>query len=117
MYLGAVYPDYHLPCSDTPPEGSLTIPTLAIDDRTEAHTTMVTSDVPQSMKFPAAPPNSPVLQELHRIHPSSPDFDNQLYNVLSGEEYVRCVTNLQDDDLAWLVDYLGNVSYHVVCSC
>jgi len=54
-------------------------------------------------------PSSPALQRFHLLDRSSPDFDDQLSNVLYGEEYKRCVPNLEDDDLAWLVDYLDKV--------
>jgi len=54
-------------------------------------------------------PSPQVLQELHRLDKSSPDFHDQLCNVLYGQEYVRCVPNLQGDDLVWLVDYLDKV--------
>ncbi|KAF9644325.1 hypothetical protein BDM02DRAFT_3263623 [Thelephora ganbajun] len=51
-------------------------------------------------------PNSPALQELNRLDTSSPDFHNQLYDLLYGKDCKQCVPNLQDDDLVWLVDYL-----------
>jgi len=54
-------------------------------------------------------PNYPILQQLHRLDSSSPDFHDQFCNVLYGEEYVQCVPNLQYDDLVWLVDYLDKV--------
>jgi len=54
-------------------------------------------------------PSSPALQRLHLLDSSSPDFDDQLSNVLYGEEYKRCVPNLEGDDLSWLVDYLDKV--------
>ena len=54
-------------------------------------------------------PNSPTLQQLDHLDSSSTDFHNQLCNVLHGEEYSRCMTNLQGDDLVRLVDYLDKV--------
>ena len=51
----------------------------------------------------------PALQQLHRLNRSSPDFHDQLSNVLYGEEYKQWVANLQGDDLIWLVDYLDKV--------
>ncbi|KAF9643889.1 kinase-like protein [Thelephora ganbajun] len=51
-------------------------------------------------------PNSPTLQQLHRLDASSPDFGDQLSNVLYGHEYQQCVQNLQGHDPVWLVDYL-----------
>ena len=44
---------------------------------------------------------------------SSPDFSNQLNNVLYGKEYEQHVQNFQKDDLVWLVDYLDKVCPHV----
>jgi hypothetical protein len=55
----------------------------------------------------------PALQQLRRLNGSSPDFHDQLCKVLSGEEYRQCVSNLQGDDLVWLVGYLDNVRRHV----
>jgi hypothetical protein len=54
-------------------------------------------------------PNSPVLQQLDRLNGSLPEFHDQLYDLLYGEEYVQCVRNLQEDDLVWLVNYLDRV--------
>lgn len=54
-------------------------------------------------------PGSPALQELHRLDRSSPDFHDQLCNVLFEEVYVQCVPNLRGDDVVWLVDYLDAV--------
>ena len=42
---------------------------------------------------------------------SSFSFQNQLSNVLYGEEYVRCAPNLLGDDAVWLVDNLGTVRH------
>ncbi|KAF9642914.1 kinase-like protein [Thelephora ganbajun] len=53
-----------------------------------------------------ASPSSPALQQLHCLNASSPNFYDQLYNLLCGQEYVQCVPNLKDDDLVWLVNYL-----------
>ncbi|KAF9642915.1 hypothetical protein BDM02DRAFT_1816935 [Thelephora ganbajun] len=55
-----------------------------------------------------ASPSSPALRRLHRLDASSPNFHDQLNNVLYGEEYVQCVSDLMNDDLVWLVDYLDN---------
>ena len=54
-------------------------------------------------------PSPPVLQQLDRLNRSSSRFQDQLRDVLCGEEYTRCVPNLQGDGLVWLVDYLDNV--------
>jgi len=59
-------------------------------------------------------PNSPALQKLYRLDRSSPaEFHGQLSNVLYGEEYQRCVPNLQGDNVVWLIDYLDEVRYHM----
>ncbi|KAF9645415.1 kinase-like protein [Thelephora ganbajun] len=62
--------------------------------------------LPQSRRSLMAPPSSPALHRLHHLNASSPDFHDQLCNVLYGQEYQQCVLNLQDDDLVWIVDYL-----------
>ena len=54
-------------------------------------------------------PNTPALQLLHSLDRSSSKFHDQLGNILYGEEYQRCASNLQGDDLVWLVDYLDEV--------
>ena len=59
-----------------------------------------------------ASPSSPVLQKLDRLDTSSSDFDDQLCSFFSGREYVQCVSDLSDEDLVWLVDYLDEV-----CQC
>ena len=60
-------------------------------------------------------PSYPVLQKLNNLDKSSPEFHVRLNDVLYAEEYIQCVTNIQDDDLAWLVDFLDNVSCQIVC--
>ena len=49
------------------------------------------------------------LEQLRRLDRSSPDFHDQLCNVLYAREYERCVLTLQGDDLVWLVEYLDKV--------
>ena len=51
-------------------------------------------------------PTSPALQQLDRF---SPNFHDQLCSVFYGKAYSQCVSNLQGDDLGWLVDYLDMV--------
>jgi hypothetical protein len=58
-------------------------------------------------------PSNPALQKLRDLDKSLSGFHDQLSNVLYGEEYARCVANLQGDDLKWLVDFLDGVRYHV----
>jgi hypothetical protein len=56
--------------------------------------------------------SSPTLQQLDLLDRSSPDFHDQLSNVLYGQEYQQCIPNLQGEDLVWLVDYLDKVRCH-----
>jgi hypothetical protein len=49
------------------------------------------------------------LQQLRRLDKSSPQFPRQLASLLHGQGYRSCVTNLQDEDVLWLVEYLDNV--------
>ena len=58
-------------------------------------------------------PNLPALQQLYRLNRSSTEFHDHLSNVLYGEEYRRCVLNLPEDDLVWLVDYLDLVCFRI----
>ena len=53
--------------------------------------------------------NPTALQQPRRLDRSSPNFYNQLSNVLFGEEYGGSVPNLQGNDLVSLVDYLDKV--------
>jgi len=61
----------------------------------------------------AAPPNSVILKQLHRLDRSSVGFHEQLGDILYGEEYMRDVPNLQYDGSLWLVDYLDGVGSYV----
>jgi len=61
-----------------------------------------------------SPPISPALQQLSSLERSSPDFHDQLRSVLYRKDYVQCVSNLQGDDLAWLINYLDEVRRRVV---
>lgn len=54
-------------------------------------------------------PSHPVLQKLQELDRSLSIFHDQLSNVLYGEEYMRCVTHLEGEDLVWLVGYLDEV--------
>jgi hypothetical protein len=53
------------------------------------------------------------LQRLDRLNRSSPDFHDQLSNILYEQEYQQCVSNIRGDGLAWLVDYLDKVCRRV----
>ena len=56
-----------------------------------------------------SPPGSPVLHQLDHLDRSLPNFQDQLSNVLYGQEYKQSMPNLEDDDFVWLVDYLSEV--------
>ena len=54
-------------------------------------------------------PSNP-LQQLHGLDRASPQFHQHLGDFLRGNEYRNTVSNLQGEDLAWLVEYLDSVS-------
>ena len=54
-----------------------------------------------------------LLQQLRDLDESSPEYHDQLSNMIYGEEYKRCVGGLQGDDLVELVDYLDKVRCRV----
>ena len=64
---------------------------------------------PRRKVSPMSSSNPTALQRLRRLDRSSPNFHNQLSNVLFGEEYGRSVPNLRGNDLVSLVDYLNKV--------
>ena len=69
--------------------------------------------LPQLRAFPMSSPTSSALQQLYRLNRSSSEFHDQVSNILYGEEYQRCVQDLQGDDLEWVVDYLDKVRRRV----
>ena len=52
------------------------------------------------------------FDQLRYLDRSSSEFHDQLSEILCGEEYERWVSNLDCDDLVWLVGYLDKV-----CGC
>ena len=50
-----------------------------------------------------------LLEQLYRLDRSSSQFHDMLSSILYGEEYKRCVGDLQNGSLVWLVDYLDKV--------
>ena len=50
------------------------------------------------------------LQPLRDLDRTSPEFHEQLVGFLRGDQYQTCFPTLQEDDLAWLVEYLDRVS-------
>ena len=64
---------------------------------------------PKSRASLMSSPSSQTLQQLHRLDRSSPDFDRQLHDILSGKEYAQCGGHLESGDSVWLIDYLDEV--------
>ena len=58
-------------------------------------------------------PSNP-LRALRDLDRTSPHFHNQLIDLLRGKEYRDVIPSLEGEDLAWLVDYLDDVSLHSV---
>ena len=50
------------------------------------------------------------LQQLRDLDKTSPQFHEQLTNFLRGDDYRNGVSNLEGEDLTWLVEYLDGVS-------
>lgn len=53
------------------------------------------------------------LQWLNCLDSSSPDFENELHDILYSPEYVGCEKTIGNNDLVWLIDYLDKVHHHV----
>ena len=51
----------------------------------------------------------PALQQLRSLDRTSSGFHDQVCSVIYGEEYQECMSDLQGDDSAWLVEYLNEV--------
>ena len=49
------------------------------------------------------------LQQLLHLNRSSPNFHDQLVNLILGKKYKECVQDLQGADLVRLIEYLGDV--------
>ena len=58
-------------------------------------------------------PSDP-LRTLRDLDRTSPHFRNQLIDFLRGNEYRHVAPSLQGEDLAWLVNYLDDVSICIV---
>ena len=53
------------------------------------------------------------LQQLYDLDRSSPQFHNQLRDLLRGEDYRNIVPNLGSSGFTWLVEYLDSVSLQI----
>ena len=51
------------------------------------------------------------LRQLRRPDRSSSKFHNQLKDLLCGEEYKEWMSNVDGEDLVWLIDYLDKVHH------
>ena len=109
-----VYLCYCLPRSDVPANAGPIVKAPDPEDQTP-ETVGTSLDPPLPMEPPTRFPGHPVLQQLHDLDKSSSKFHIQLSSALHGDEFMRCVTNLQGDDLAWLVEFLDDVRHHAVC--
>ena len=49
------------------------------------------------------------LQRLHDLDRNSPQFQEQFSNFLRGNEYQSVVSDLEGEDLVWLIGYLDSV--------
>jgi len=58
-------------------------------------------------------PHNP-LQRLRDLDRTSPQFHKQLIDFLRGSEYRDVIQSLQNEDLAWVVEYLDSVSLQTV---
>jgi hypothetical protein len=60
---------------------------------------------------PVYKPSNEALQELDRWERSSPNFPDQLANLLSRENFqdFEVCKSLLDEDAVWLIEYLDNV--------
>ena len=54
------------------------------------------------------------LQNLRDLDRTLPQFHNQLIDFLRGNEYRDVAPSLQGENLAWLVDYLDDVSLYAI---
>ena len=61
-------------------------------------------------------PHNP-LNQLRCLDSSSPEFHDQISDILSGEEYKQWVPNIQGGDLVGLIDYLDKVRCRVSPLC
>ena len=57
-----------------------------------------------------------ILQRFNGLDKSSSQFPNQLIGVLSEVGYKSCITNLQEEDAAWFIDYLDKVCAYCASS-
>ena len=57
--------------------------------------------------YPTIPQNT--FQQLRDLDRASPQFHEQLSDILHGDAYQNVLPGLQSENLAWLVEYLDSV--------
>lgn len=55
-----------------------------------------------------------LLRKLYELNRASPQFHQQLSSFFRGSEYLTVFPDLHGGNLAWLVEYLDNVSLQMV---
>lgn len=58
-------------------------------------------------------PQFDLLHQFRHLNQSSPEFPNHLTSIFNQQGYRDCVTSLQSDDSALLIEYLENVRCRV----
>jgi len=58
-------------------------------------------------------PSLTTLQQLRRLDKLSPQFPDQQTGLLGEQGYSDRATNLQDEDLSWMVESLDDVCLRV----
>ena len=51
-------------------------------------------------------------RRLYELDRSSDQFPDRLYQLLHDKEYVKCLQQLPNDELAHLVDHLDDVGFY-----
>lgn len=58
--------------------------------------------------------HAPLLQRLHDLDKTSPQFHQRLSDFLRGDDYRSLLSGLQNEDLVSLVEYLAGVSLQMI---
>jgi len=54
-----------------------------------------------------------ILREFDRLNKSSSRFPDKLARLLFKKEYEYRISELQDEDVSWLAEYLDNVCLRI----
>ena len=60
-------------------------------------------------------PQNPYIQQFSELDTSSPQFPDQLSDLLDEEGYRDSISDLSNQDATWLVEYLGEVRTKSTC--